>query len=178
MNKFLQISLGLGVLMAIALSIATYSNSPKIAFVDFKRLVTEYKGMKDATRDYESKMKDWNKISDSISDEVKIALSDYYADSAVMSSDEIRASESKIIRLRNKYVEYAQGLDAAAVEEDQKMTVEVVNQVLRFVEKYGDENAYDGIIGRNEGNDVLYKSVDFDITDELLKELNLNYNGL
>lgn len=157
-------------------AIALFSQ-PKIGVVDFKRLVNEFQGMKDATREYEKKMKGWNATNDSLTNEIKAELSDYYADSAFLSTAERVNREQKILILRNKYVEFTQGLEANAQNEDQEMTVAVVNQVLAFVEKFGNENGYDVILGKNEGDDVLFKKVELDITDEVLSELNKSYEG-
>ena len=152
-------------------------STPKIGVVDFKRLVNDFQGMKDATHEYEKKMKGWNQTADSLTNEIKIELGDYYADSAFLSKEERLERETRIIGLRNRYMEFSQGLEANAQSEDEQMTVAVVNQVLTFVEKYGLDHGYDVILGKNEGDDVLYKRAEMDITDELLQELNRNYEG-
>ncbi|MBC9812763.1 OmpH family outer membrane protein [Crocinitomicaceae bacterium CZZ-1] len=163
----------------ISTSIAVYSffATPKIAVVDFKRLVNDYQGMKDATLEYEKKMTGWNTTSDSLTDAIKNELSDYYADSAFLSKQERVNRETKIISMRNKFMEFSKGLEENAMAEDQKMTIEVVNQVLSFVEKYGNDKGYDVILGKNEGDEVLYRKASMDITNELLQALNRNYEG-
>lgn len=176
-KNILQYTIAFVALMALVVSLMNYAGAPKIGAVDFKRLVSEYDGMKDATKEYEDKMVEWNHLNDSLSNEIKMAVEDYYADSAFLSKEEMLHQERRIIAMRNDYVEFTQGLDVNAQQEDQKMTAEVVNKVLSFVEKYGDRNGFDAIIGRNDGNYVLYKNVEIDITDELLKELNLDYAG-
>ncbi len=177
MKNLLQYGIAVVVLVTLVMTILNYQATPRIGVVDFKRLVNDYQGMMDAQQDYENKMVEWNNLNDSLSNEIKMALQDYYADSAFLSKEEMIRQEKRIIAMRNNYVEFTQGLDANAELEDQKMTSEVVNQVLSFVDKYGIENGYDVIMGRNEGNYVLYKNAEWDITDEVLAQLNLNYEG-
>lgn len=177
MKKTIQIVGGISIVMALLFSVMSYYSAPKIGVIDFKRIVNEYQGMKNATLEYEEKMKGWNSTGDSLSNLVKIELIDYYADSALLSDEELKKREAKIINMRNKYFEFTKGLEANAQQEDEKMTLEVVNQVLSFVEKYGNENGYDVILGKNEGNDVMYKRASLDITDEVLNALNMNYEG-
>src|SRR3989338_2010053 len=177
MKNLIQYGTALVAVVTLAMTIVNYVDTPSVAVVDFKRLVNEYQGMLEATQEYEDKMVQWNHMNDSLSNEIKMALEDYYADSAYLSKNELALVEGKIVAMRNKYVEFTQGLEANAQLEDQKMTSEVVAQVLSFVDKYGAENGYDVILGRNEGNDVLYKSTKLDITNELIAALNYNYGG-
>lgn len=77
----------------------------------------------------------------------------------------------------NNVVQYNEAVTSKYKEEEDKMLQGVLNQVNSFVEKYGKEKGYDIILGTTLSGSMLYGENTMDITDEVLAELNKNYQN-
>ncbi len=172
-NKFyiaLILILGLG-----SYCIYSLNQQPKIAVVDFNKLVMDYEGMKEATVLYESKALGWEKQTDSLKQEMDAIVRDL--ESNEYDKETVYKKEYVLVQKRKDYTILHERLTEQAQEEDYKMTTSVLNQVTTFLDTYGKANGYDIIYGKNEGNYILYKTDKFDITEPVLKALNAEYNG-
>ncbi len=172
-NKF-YITLLIIILLS-AFFIYKMSKQPKVAVIDFNLIVMEFDGMKEAMKSYEAKAKVWEKEMDSLQKNMNAVVLDL--ESNEYSKEEIFKKESLLIKMRNAYTKYKTHISNKAQEEDNKLTTSVISQVTEFIEAYGSKNGYDIIYGKNEGNYILYKSNEFDITDKVLAELNNDYSG-
>ncbi|HTF81307.1 MAG TPA: OmpH family outer membrane protein, partial [Cytophagales bacterium] len=72
---------------------------------------------------------------------------------------------------------YSEVVEGKISEEDQKLTQGVVNQVNTFITEYGKKNGYSIIYGTNLSGNIIYGADAYDLTNEILTELNNQYKS-
>lgn len=83
----------------------------------------------------------------------------------------------------NQLVQKSQLLQQQLQQEEQKIQLDsqtqmdsLVSKVKKFIKKYGEDNGYTFILGANEGGSVLHGDKSKDITQEVVKAMNSEYN--
>ncbi len=165
--------------VVISLSALGYSlaKTPKIAFIRSDELLNKYKGMQEAKAKFEEKAKGWQATSDTLKSSFEAALKTYEKASATMSASARVQKEQELRSRQEEYGRYAQALNQQAEQEDKKLTENVLAQVNAFLKVYGEKHGYDVIFGANGGGSIVHGRDVYDITDEVLIELNLQYEG-
>lgn len=159
----------------LSFNIYSHLQRPKIGVVDFNRVVMEFDGMKEAMALYQEKAFEWESRIDTLQTQMNLLVKDL--ESNEYPEEVVYNKEYELITLKKKHDQLQEQLSVEAQQEDYKLTTAVLNQVMDFVDDFGKENGYDVIYGKNEGNTVLYKSEEIDITDVVLNEMNSEYNG-
>ncbi|UII30384.1 OmpH family outer membrane protein [Fulvivirga ulvae] len=151
--------------------------SPKIAYVRSQELIFNYSGTKEARVDYENKKAVWMANVDTLRMDFQRAVNSYNNDYKILTPSERQEKEAYLDRQKSQLDQYTLTIEEKSREEDQKMMQAVLNQVNSFVEEYAKTNNYDVILGTTASGSVLYGDESLDITEDLLKALNENYEG-
>lgn len=150
---------------------------PKVAFIDSDKLLDKYKGMQDARSKFEEKAKVWKSNTDTLKVEFEAALKTYERDRVAMSKAAQIQKEKELRSKQEEIGRYSQAVSQQAEQEDKKLTESVLAHVNSFLKVYGEKHGYNIIFGANGAGSVLYGSDLFDITDEVLLELNGVYES-
>jgi outer membrane protein len=149
----------------------------KIAVVQLQDLVYGYQGMKDATKNYTSKMDKWNAQADSLESMLKGLITEIKLDSINKDKDKLIRDQQLFIYKRQMYFDYKEKTEKAAGEEDKNMTTGVLNQVHEHIKAFAEQKGYDLVISNTEMQNVGYVNEATDVTKELLEYANTNYEG-
>jgi outer membrane protein len=121
-------------------------------------------GYHGATAQHEAfigKAKLWQQRVDSLSKELA-ALG--------TASTALRTSrEQQLLRYRDAIQQQAQ-------QEDQHLTKAILSEINAYIKQYGKEHGYTFILGANEGGNIVYAAEGTDISDDILKGLNAQYD--
>ncbi|MCE3297054.1 MAG: outer membrane protein (OmpH-like) [Crocinitomicaceae bacterium] len=173
----------LSLLVSVVLLILYISNGPgsgnmrKIGIVQMEKVVYDFKGMKEATKDFTGKMDSWSAETDSLKKKLEFFLYEIKLDSINGDKAKLEKDKQKFLLLRSSYIELQQKLTQQSQQEDQQMTIGVVNQLKQYMKEYAEENGYDLIISNTQMENVGYVGKSFDITDEVLSYANKKYEG-
>jgi outer membrane protein len=74
-------------------------------------------------------------------------------------------------------MDYQQAMNTQAQQEDQKMTGEVLTQINAYLKKYGKAHGYKIVMAATEYGNIAYADESLDITADVLKGLNEEYQG-
>ncbi|PLX05401.1 MAG: hypothetical protein C0594_07500 [Marinilabiliales bacterium] len=148
---------------------------PKVAFVQTLTLVDQYKGMDEARLEYQKKKAVRDSEIDSLRIMVQSKIDVYKQMEPDMRDDERLQNEQYLQLLQQSFYQRAQELEALAMEEDEKMTMAVLEQINSFSVQYGKENGYNIILGAAMDGTILYGDDAYDITEEVLEQLNSKY---
>lgn len=145
----------------------------KIAFVKSSVMLDEYDGMKEAKKVYKLKVDKWAQQIDSLeqiynSEKEKLQY---------LTNIQRNAEERRLASLYNKFMQIKSSIETKAKQEDEEMTNSVLKQVNSYIEKYSEENGYDIVIGTTATGNLLYGTDEIDITEDLIRGLNVNYKG-
>jgi outer membrane protein len=152
-----------------------YKSAPRVAYVSSGKLLAEYKGMIDAKAEYQKKAQTWQANIDTLLSGVKGSIDVYERSMAKMSNKERQLSEELIRTKQKQLQDYQTAMRDKAQQEDYAMTSKVLNEVNAFMEKYGKQKNYDIIFSANESGNIVFAEKKYDITEEVIKELNSNY---
>lgn len=149
----------------------------KIGVIEMEKLVYEFQGMKDATTDYQKKMTNWNNQSDSLNQKLNDLYQEMQIDSINGDREKLKKDKQKFYYLQKSYYEYTQKINEKAKQDDQDMTIGVLNQLKGFMADFAQENGYDLIISNTQMQNVGYVVKQNDVTEEMLGFANKKYSG-
>lgn len=166
------------ILLVLSVGYLFYAQSSQkedVVYIDVNVLMADYEGMKDATKEFETKSKVWQANVDSLISDFQNELKIYEKERSKMTKKE---NELKQELLRNKQQQvgnYQQAIQRQSEEEDAKLSGAVVNEVNAYIKEYGKNHSYKIIIGANSSGNVLYAQDGVDITQDVLTGLNAEY---
>lgn len=149
----------------------------KIGVIEMEKLVYEFQGMKDATVDYQKKMTNWNNQSDSLEQKLNSLYQEMQMDSINGDREKLKKDQLKFYYLQKSYYEYTQKINEKAKQDDQDMTIGILNQLKGFMADFAQENGYDLIISNTQMQNVGYVVKQNDVTEEMLEFANKKYSG-
>ncbi|MEO1053053.1 MAG: OmpH family outer membrane protein [Bacteroidota bacterium] len=169
--------LGIVVVLIIGTgSIYSFQKS-KIAYVRSHDLIYAYDGTKEAMTAFNDKKSQWQANVDTLRTSFQRAVDMYNKEYPKLSLQEKQLRETGLQRQQQQWESYALAIEQKIEEEDDKMMQAILNQVNSSIKAYGEQNGYDVILGTTTSGSVLYGRESMDITDELIKVLNRQYQG-
>lgn len=133
--------------------------------------------MKEVQNKFESQKQAWQSNLDTLKIDFQRSLSKFQEEYKQLSEQEKKAREQMLRAQENNVLQYNEAVTSKYKEDEDKMLQGVLNQVNSFVEKYGKEKGYDIILGTTLSGSLLYGENTMDITEEVLAELNKNYQS-
>lgn len=172
----------LGIILGVTAICLHFFNKPeqkdlRVGFVQNNVLLEEYVGIKEAMAKYQQMVEVLNSNVDTLKFEFENSVSKYNQEYENLSEKE-RALTEQVLRNKEKeFYTYKAAIDKQIEEEDQKITHEVLNQIDSYVVEYAKKNGYDFIFGTSDAGSLFYASEEYDLTQNVLKELNDYYEG-
>ncbi|MBL4670397.1 MAG: OmpH family outer membrane protein [Flavobacteriales bacterium] len=166
-----------GVTANLVLNLLDRKYEKKLGYVRSQDLVYAFDGMKEMQLKFQEQSKVWEANMDTLKMEYQRSLSEYQGVMAQLTTEEKITREQLLYAQKNNILQYSENIQLKSKEEEDKMLEGVLNQVNSFVEEYGKDNNYDLILGTTLAGSILYGEEAIDITQELIVEINNNYNG-
>ncbi|AXG68924.1 outer membrane protein (OmpH-like) [Kordia sp. SMS9] len=164
------------VLVLAVLAFYACEKPAKIGFVDNSTLINDYEEKKELEALMKVKIENFEKRNDSIGRSFQMEVQDAQIKAAKMSQ---KKQEELMGQLQNKQTMLQRQfqMDENAIkQESQTKNDSIINKIKRFIEKYGEKNGYDFIMGKNEFTGNLYYGKEtYDLTKTMLEELNKQY---
>ncbi|MBI4844211.1 MAG: OmpH family outer membrane protein [Nitrospirae bacterium] len=161
-------------LMIIALtffSINANAKETKIAYVDFKKAVSECDQGKAALAELEKLIGEKKEVIDAKGREIKKLDEEITKQASVLTQESLKKKQEE----RDKMIKEYQRMVKDTDEELQKKEVEYVQkisaEVKEILDKIGKEENYTAILEMVEGG-ILYMPKELDLTDTVIKRLN------
>lgn len=161
----------------LVMNVIDRKTSKKIAYVRSQDLVYAFTGMKEMQLKFQDQSKTWEANLDTLKMDFQRAVAQYQNDVTKLTDQERLTRENMLDMQQKNVYKYSESIAAKSKEEEEKMLGGVLNQVNSFVEEYGKRNRYDLILGTTASGSILYGVEAIDITKELIREINKNYEG-
>jgi len=150
----------------------------KTAYVDTSKISTEYEEFKDLDSQSKVKMEEMGRELDGKVQQWKLDAASFQEEAkskgpqwAQLKGQELQKREQELNMLQ-------QGMMKQLQDEFGAKNDSAVSKMKRYIKDYGKKKGYDYIYGTGEGtNSVLYAKDGYDITADVLKELNASYKG-
>ena len=143
------------------LLLTSCSSKVEICYVNPNKLMRGYHGAAAQHEVFQAKAKEWQQCIDSLGTEIQALGSAPVATRA--------NKEQQLVRYRDAVQQQAQ-------QENQRLTKAVLDEVNTYLKQYGKEKGYTFILGATEAGNIVYAAEGTDISDEVLKGLNAQYD--
>lgn len=163
------------VALLVLVTLSACQEQEKVAFVDNSQVIDDYQMKIDIEKKYEDQNNAFNKQRDSIGRVYQMEIQTIQMQLGKMSQ---RKQEEESQKFQQKWQPIQQQLQYRQQQMEQNFNVEmdsVINKVNDFVEKYGKNNGYTFIFGKNRAGSVLYGTESKDITEAVTKAINEAY---
>lgn len=162
-RRFLLYALLISVAVSFTVFYVMGKQDKKIAVVDAIRLFNEYNMKKDLEKQVEGKLEFLGKQLDSLD--------------KLMQEQAYLKNKEGDEQLFNNYGIARQRLDKEYSESNRLINEMVWKRLNPLVDEYGKKHGLHLIIGANGMGSVLYNDSYYDLTDELIKHVNKNYEN-
>lgn len=146
----------------------------KIAYIDSNKVFNGYKGIELAKAQFQKKENLYKQRMDTLTGRIKMDF---------MNMEKFRKDPSKYKHYvdsaeydKKQYKDYGQAMQQSLKEEEGKLTQNAVEKLNAFLKDYGKGKNYDLILIANSTGTIAYAKEKYDITDEVLKEINRQYD--
>jgi len=163
--------------LALAGIIYQSYKTPKLGFVKSKELFEGYLGTKEAKSKYSKNSEEMTANVDTLTQQFNKSLADFNANYMKLSNSEREEKKRLLTYQKQNLDKYNEVVETKITEEDQKLTQGVLNQVNTFITEYGKKHGYSMIYGTNLSGNIIYGNEVYDLTEEVLKELNEQYKS-
>lgn len=149
----------------------------KIGYVDNVRLMENSREKIDIEAKYQNKSNALNKKRDSISQAFQLEAQ--ALQTKVQSMPQKKAQEEyDLLQQRGQFIgQQLQQEEQLLQQQGQAEMDSLINKVKDQIKNYGKANGYSYILGGGEGGSVLYGTEQKDLTEEILKIINDNYQN-
>ncbi|MBO2009606.1 OmpH family outer membrane protein [Hymenobacter negativus] len=86
------------------------------------------------------------------------------------------ASAATRARKEQQLLRYRDAVQQQAQQENQRVTQAVLNEINAYIKQYGKEKGYTFILGATDSGNIVYAAEGTDVSEEVLKELNAQYD--
>ena len=165
--------------LAVVLSVAALyfsKSSSQLVYVDVNKLMEGYKKSKVAKAEFDKKATIMKSNVDSLVGNWQTELKNYEKERASLSPKELKLKQELLGNKQQQINGYQEAIQKKIQEEDKKVTQTVINDINDYVKEYGKKNSYKIIFGASGGGNIMYAEESTDLTEEILKGLNAEYD--
>ena len=168
----------LALLAVILSSIAIYfaKSSSELVYVDVNKLIEGYSRTKLAKAEFEKKATTMRSNVDSLVTNWQKELQSYEKERASMSAKELELKQELLANKQQQINGYQEAIQKQIQEEDKKATQTVINDINDYIKEFGKRKGYKIIFGASGGGNIMYADESSDLTEEVLKGLNAEYD--
>lgn len=165
--------ISVAILFVLTAYLFFFSNG-KIVYIDSGKLLTSYKGMIEARKEYDKKNNVWKANIDTLTKDVQDAIKKHEKTLALGSATEKELSKELIRSKQKELLDYQNAIRQNAGEEEARLNQQVLGIINAFLTRYGKKHGYKMILIAANGN-IAYADPSMEITDKVVEELNKEY---
>jgi len=168
------------ILSAVAILLAAVSfyfakSNSELVYVDVNKLIEGYKRTKIEKVNFEKKSIKMKSDIDTLVASWEKELKTYEKDRNKLSHTELQLKQELLTNKQQQINGYQESIQKQILEENKKVTQTVINDINDYVKEYGKEHGYKIIFGASGGGNIMYADDSSDLTNEVLKGLNSEY---
>jgi len=163
-------------LLLSCLAIYFTKSSSELVYVDVNKLIDGYSRTKVAKAEFDKKATTLKANVDSLVTNWQKELQAYEKERASLTPKELQLKQELLGNKQQQINGYQEAIQKQIQEEDKKTTQTVINDINDYVKEYGKDKGYKIIFGASGGGNIMYADESSDLTDEVLKGLNAQYD--
>jgi outer membrane protein len=127
--------------------------------------------------DFEKKATILKTNVDSLLTDWQKELQVYEKERSTMTPKELQLKQELLANKQQQINGYQEAIQKQIQEEDKKSTQTVINDINDFIKEYGKKHGYKIIFGASGGGNIMYAAESTDLTEDVLKGLNAEYDN-
>ncbi|HEX7015943.1 MAG TPA: OmpH family outer membrane protein [Cyclobacteriaceae bacterium] len=148
---------------------------PLIAFINSDSVLQHYKYLDVRRKELEEKTKKMEQEYRNRSEGLQTEINNYQRNVGNMTLSQVRAVEEDLQRKQQNLRMYEQSLTQELMNEQSKLNKELYDRVTAFLKKYGQTHGLHIVLKFDPTSDVLFAGDSLDITNDVIKGLNVEY---
>jgi len=151
--------------------------SKRIVYVNTDTLTTRYDFYKDANKELEQKQ---SKLDTELGGRVRALQNEAVAlqkKAPTMTQEQGQQAEQMLMRKQQELEQFRNQLGQQFMTEQRKKNEEVYESIAQYLRKRNAGSEYDYVVGYTKGGPFLYVNDSLDITQEVIVELNKEYQA-
>jgi|WetSurMetagenome_2_1015567.scaffolds.fasta_scaffold824005_1 outer membrane protein len=158
----------------LAITLPAFAKELKIGYVHSQRIMAEFQESIEAQRTLDDEQKKYMDQAKKMEDEISKMEDDLKNQSLLLSEEK---KTEKMQKIQEKYLTYQKfqqeiwGEQGKLYQRNKELTQPILDKVNTLIQKLGKDNGYDFIFDAAVGN-LVYAKDDYDMTQQLLDELN------
>lgn len=149
------------ILTVFALPAISCDRQAQIFYVNPNSLLQGYHGATAQHELFQAKARDWQQRIDSLGTELQ-----------ALTKAPVATREAK----EQQLLHYREAIQQHAQQENQRLTKAVLVEINTYIKQYGKAKGYTFILGATESGNIVYAADGTDITSDVLKGLNEQYD--
>jgi outer membrane protein len=171
------------IIIALAISIVSCdkktetTNELKTAYVDTSKLLQEYTKAKDIEAKYKAKSEVMGKELEAEVAKFKSEATNFQKNAQANGPAWAQENGARLQK-REQELSYAQNAMLQQLQQESGVEMDtLVSKVKKFIKDYGKKKGYSYVFGTGEAVSILYAEEKYDITKEIIKQLNDDYKS-
>lgn len=150
---------------------------PKIGIVDNTVILAQFSEAIKARQSLEAQEAEWKKNLASIQDSLQAVMDTLTVKYPQAKEADRKSWQEKLNRWNSEYNRYMAAVEKARPEKQKEILNPVLEKVNGFVKNWARENGYEVILGTGNGGVVLSVSEAYNVSSQVVMELNKLYSG-
>lgn len=163
-----------GCLVAAGTTAALAQPELRLGYIDSQRIFAEYKETVEAERIYKKEVEAWKAQAQAMEQEIVKIQDELRAQSLMLSEEKQREKKLALDKKLEDYQRFMKdvfGDNGTAAKRNQELTQPIVDKINRILEKMAQDQGYTMVFDIANAN-IVYANKAFDLTDQVLEELN------
>jgi outer membrane protein len=147
----------------------------RIAYFDIDSLQDKYEYFKDASVEIKAKESNVNTQLNALQDSYQKRVKELQEKGPTMTQAENEAAQREYAQMQQKYSQRQMALEQDLKKHQIELMTTVRNKIENYLKEYNKEKGYDFILSYEPGFMLYYKDSVYDITDDVIRGLNSQY---
>lgn len=151
-----------------------------IAYINVDSLLLKYRFAKDANESLIKKQEDSRLTINSRARELQNEMNEFQRkleNNAFLSRERAEQEHTRLLKKQQELQNLDGQLTQQLLQEQQKMSEELRDTINAFLKEYNKDGRYEIIFSNTTGDNILFASKSYDITDEVVKLLNERFSN-
>lgn len=148
----------------------------KIAFINADSLLKQYNYFTETKSVYEAKAERAEKSLEEKARKIEAEYMMYQQKAQTMTQDQLRNAEQSLMMKQQDLAKEKEKLTKQLIEEEDRLNKELREKVNAYMKKLSEKNGFDYVLSYQKGSTLIYGDPAFDITTEVINDLNKQYN--
>jgi len=161
--------------IALAFSLISFFNHPKICYIDSSVMVSQYPGAVKAQETFQKETTEWQDHFPTLEKEIETLGQLMVEKGSSWSKQKLKEEETKLQNKQKDYYRYRSAIEDKAAIREAELMQPVFDELNALIAEYASENRIHLVLGTVAGGNILYGNKSYDHTQKFLRYAKKKY---